>query len=146
MGSATTTATRSPPSRPNRSSPNGGPSRRMSATAAARSFQPARIPPERINVMHGPAIVLDQDQADDLRELIDLAAMLHEWLLTADDRILDDLAVFAYRDTIHPRSYVDWLTEDIADISARLPAATNSSCDPLDTSAFIGNQIPPSRP
>ncbi len=96
--------------------------------------------------MHGPAIVLDQDQADDLRELIDLAAMLHEWLLTDDDRILDDLAVFAYRDTIHPRSYVDWLTEDIADISARLPAATNSSCDPLDTSAFIGNQIPPSRP
>ena len=61
--------------------------------------------------MPGPAIVLNQDQADDLRELIALTVILQEWLEYAGDGILDDLASFAYRDTLHPRSYVDWLTE-----------------------------------
>ena len=45
--------------------------------------------------MPEPAIVLDQDQADDLRELIALAAILQEWLDYASDSILDDLASFA---------------------------------------------------
>ena len=64
----------------------------------------------------------------------------------AADGILDDLASFANRDTIHPRSYVDWLTEDLASISARLRAATKFYTQPLDTSAPIGNQIPPPLP
>ena len=96
--------------------------------------------------MPEPAIVLNLDQADDLRELIDITAILQEWLQYADDGILDDLASFAYRDTIHPRSYVDWLTEDLASISARLRAATRIHTQPLDTSAPIGNQIPPPLP
>ena len=95
--------------------------------------------------MPEPDLTLDPDQADDLRELIDLTAILQEWLQHADDSILDDLASFAYRDTIHPRSCVDWLTDDLAGISARLRTATNSSCNTLDTPAPIGNQIPPSR-
>jgi hypothetical protein len=45
--------------------------------------------------MPEPDIVLDPDQADDLRELIDLTAILHEWLQYAADGILDDLASFA---------------------------------------------------
>ena len=77
--------------------------------------------------MPEPAIVLNLDQADDLRELIDITAILQEWLQYAADGILDDLASFANRDTIHPRSYVDWLTEDLASISARLRAATKFS-------------------
>ena len=67
--------------------------------------------------MPEPDLTLDPDQADDLRELIDLTAILQEWLQHADDSILDDLASFAYRDTIHPRSCVDWLTDDLAGIS-----------------------------
>ena len=70
--------------------------------------------------MPEPVIVLDSDQADGLRELIDLTAILQEWLQYAGDGIPGDLASFAYRDTIHPRSYVGWLTEDLASISARL--------------------------
>lgn len=71
------------------------------------------------------AIVLDQDQADDLRELIALTAILQEWLEHADDGILDDLAGFAYRDTFHPRSYAQWLTEDLAALSGRLRRAAS---------------------
>jgi hypothetical protein len=81
--------------------------------------------------MPEPDLILDPDQADDLRELIDLTAILQEWLQYADDGILDDLASFAYRDTLHPRSYVDWLTEDLASISARLRAATKFTRNPL---------------
>ncbi len=95
--------------------------------------------------MPEPDLILDPDQADDLRELIDLTAILQQWLQYADDSILDDLASFAYRDTNHPRSYVDWLTDDLAAISARLRTAADSSCNTLDTPAPIGNQIPPSR-
>ncbi len=75
--------------------------------------------------MPEPAIVLDQDQADDLRELIALTAILQEWLEYAGDGILDDLASFAYRDTFHPRSYAHWLTEDLAALSGRLRKATS---------------------
>jgi len=81
--------------------------------------------------MPEPDIALNVDQADDLRELIDLTAILQEWLQYADDGILDDLASFAYRDTLHPRSNVDWLTEDLASISARLRTATNLTRNPL---------------
>jgi hypothetical protein len=95
--------------------------------------------------MPEPAIILDQDQADDLHELIALTAILQEWLEYAGDSILDDLAGFAYQHTFHPRSYAHWRTEDLASISARLQGVTNSPCDALDTSASIGNQIPPSR-
>jgi hypothetical protein len=75
--------------------------------------------------MPEPAIVLDQDQAEDLRELIALTAILQEWLEYAGDGILDDLASFAYRDTFHPRSYAHWLTEDLAALSGRLRKAAS---------------------
>jgi hypothetical protein len=68
-------------------------------------------------------IALDPDQADDLRELITLTAILQEWLEGAADHILDDLAHFAYRDTFHPRSYAAWLTDDLAGICSRLRKA-----------------------
>ena len=96
--------------------------------------------------MTGPALVLDPGQADDLRELIDLTTILQQWLQPAPDHILDDLAGFAYPHTFHPRSYAHWLAEDLASITTRLQQATNSSCDPLDTPASIGNQIQPPRP
>ena len=117
-------------------------------------------------------IALDPDQADDLRELITLTAILQEWLEGADGHVLDDLAHFAYRDTFRPRSYAAWLTDDLAGICGRLrkapsgpqPARTGdnqdqlptspgpsparqdprkiSFGDDLDTSGSIGNQIP----
>jgi len=121
-------------------------------------------------------IALDPDQADDLRELITLTAILQEWLEGADGHVLDDLAHFAYRDTFRPRSYAAWLTDDLAGICGRLrkapsgpqPARTGdnqdqlptspgpsparqdprkiSFGDDLDTSGSIGNQIRPPRP
>jgi hypothetical protein len=133
-------------------------------------------PPGRITIMPETGIALDPDQADDLRELITLTAILQEWLEGAADHILDDLAHSAYRDTFHPRSYAAWLTGDLAGICGRLrnalsrpqPARTGhnqdqlpappgqpptprqdrktSSGDGLDTSASIGNQIRPPRP
>jgi hypothetical protein len=95
--------------------------------------------------MPQPVIVLDEDQADDLRELTALTAIVQQWLEHAADHILNDLAGFAYPHTFHPRSYAHWLAEDLASITTRLQQATNSSRDPLDTPASIGNQIPPSR-
>ena len=115
-------------------------------------------------------VALDPDQADDLRELITLTAILQEWLEGAAAHILDDLAHFAYRDTFHPRSYAAWLTDDLAGICGRLrkalsrpqpartgqqhqlPAPPGQSPTPqqdrqipsgggLDTSASIKNQI-----
>jgi hypothetical protein len=126
--------------------------------------------------MPEPSIVLDQDQADDLRELLTLTAIVQEWLEYADDGILDDLARFAYRQSFHPRSAVQWLTEDLAGIPGRLRTATTSpqaattshdqdrvpapskpspkiatpsgisSGEGLDTPAPIGNQILPPLP
>jgi hypothetical protein len=92
-------------------------------------------PAERTTTMPKPTIVLDKDQADDLRELVDLTAIVHEWLEHAAGHILNDLAGFAYPHTFHPRSYAHWLTEDLASIATRLQQATNLSCDPLDTLA-----------
>jgi hypothetical protein len=106
---------------------------------------PARRVAGRTTTMPEPALILDQDQADDLRELIDLTVIVQQWPDQAADHILNDLAGFAYPHTFHPRSYALWLTEDLASISTRLQQATNSSCGPLDTPAPIGNQIPPSR-
>ncbi len=121
--------------------------------------------------MPEPGIILDQDQAEDLRELLTLTDIVQEWLHYADDSIPDDLARFAYRSTFHPRSYAAWLTEDLASLSGRLrqaaaPPATSqnsqnqdqvpapavaaastaarsadSSEDAVDTAASIGNQI-----
>jgi hypothetical protein len=128
------------------------------------------MPPGRITIMPETGIALDPDQADDLRELITLAAIVQEWLEGAADHVLDDLADFAYHDTFHPRSYAAWLTDDLAGICGRLrkalsppqpartgqnqdqaPAPGQSSAarqdqkisfgDGLDTSASIGNQI-----
>jgi hypothetical protein len=102
-------------------------------------------------------IVLDQDQADDLRELITLAAIVQEWLEHADNPVLDNLADFAYRDTFRPRSYAAWLTEDLAGICGRLrqalsrPQPASTSQDKDQPSASAGQsptpqqdrQIPP---
>jgi hypothetical protein len=125
--------------------------------------------------MPEPGIILDPDQAEELRELITLTGIVQEWLHYAGDIILDNLADFAYHDTFHPRSYAAWLIQDLGCLSARLrkaaaPPATShnsqhhdqapapprsspatitrsadSSAGALDTTASIGNQIPPSR-
>ena len=126
--------------------------------------------------MPEPGITLDPDQAEELRELITLTDIVQEWLHYAGDIILDNLADFAYHDTFHPRSYAAWLIQDLACLSTRLrkaaappptshnsqhhdqvpapprssPATTtrsaDSSADALDTTASIGNQIPPPLP
>ena len=126
--------------------------------------------------MPEPGIILDPDQAEELRELITLTDIVQEWLHYAGDIILDGLADFAYHDTFHPRSYAAWLIQDLACLSGRLrtvaaPPATShnsqhhdqvpapprsspatitrsadSSADALDTAASIGNQILPPRP
>ena len=74
-------------------------------------------------------IALDPDQADDLRELITLTAILQEWLEGAADHILDDLAHFAYRDTSRPRSYAAWLTDDLAPSAAGSARPSQATCD-----------------
>jgi hypothetical protein len=81
------------------------------------------MPPGRITIMPETGITLDPDQADDLRDLLTLTAILQEWLAGAADHILDDLAHRAYRDTFHPRSYAAWLTEDLAGTCGRLRKA-----------------------
>ena len=126
--------------------------------------------------MPQPGIILDPDQAEELRELITLTGIVQEWLHYAGDIILDNLADFAYHDTFHPRSYAAWLIQDLACLCGRLrkaaappptshnsqhhdqvpappkssPATTTrsaeSSADTLDTTASIGNQILPPLP
>ncbi len=91
--------------------------------------------------MTGPDLILNPDQAGDLRELLNLSAVLHHWLQSASDRIPGDLASFAYLATFHPRSYAHWLSEDLVSLSGRLQTATNSSRCALDTSASIGKQV-----
>jgi len=91
--------------------------------------------------MPRPVIALDEDQADDLRELLALTVIVHQWPDHATHGIPGDLARFAYRQTFHPRSYAHRLAEDLASIAERLHAATNSSYETLDTTAPIGNQI-----
>ena len=66
------------------------------------------------------AIVLDPGQAEDLRELLDHAETLAQWLLHAADDILDDLAQTAYPAHFHPRSAVFWLIEGLAHTRYRL--------------------------
>jgi hypothetical protein len=74
--------------------------------------------------MPEPGIILDPDQAEELRELITLTGIVQEWLHYAGDIILDNLADFAYHDTFHPRSYAAWLIQDLACLSSRLREAT----------------------
>ena len=85
-------------------------------------------------------IALDPDQADDLRDLITLTAILRDWLEDAADHILDDLAHFAYRDTFRPRSYATWLTDDLAGICGRLRKAL--SCPQPARTAQKQDQLP----
>jgi hypothetical protein len=83
--------------------------------------------------MPEPGIILDPDQAEELRELITLTGIVQEWLHYAGDIILDSLADFAYHDTFRPRSYAAWLIQDLACLSGRLrkaaapPAASHNS-------------------
>ena len=76
--------------------------------------------------MPEPAIVLDQDdQADDLRELIALTAILQEWLEYAGDGILDDLASSP---TATPSTHAATRTgspRDLAALSGRLRKAAS---------------------
>jgi hypothetical protein len=121
-------------------------------------------------IMPEQGIALDTDQAEDLHELLDHVETIAQWLLHATDEIIDDLAQTAYAAHFHPRSAVFWLVEDLVHTQYRLhralhpdtgshdqdthaePAAqaatsaTTSYSGRLDTSASIGNQIPPSRP
>ncbi len=73
--------------------------------------------------MPEPVIVLDTDQAEDLHELLDHAQTIAQWLLHADDQVLDDLAQTAYPAHFHPRSAAFWLIEDLVHTHCRLDKA-----------------------
>jgi hypothetical protein len=118
--------------------------------------------------MPAETTTLTQDQAEDLRELLNHAQILEDWLLHAPDGILDELARFAYHDHFHPYSAAWWLIEDLGHLRCRLrktlpgqqeqdrPAVaptvkviaetetrpTASSRDGLDTATSIGNHKP----
>ena len=75
----------------------------------------------------------DHARVDELRELITLTDIVQEWLHYAGDIILDNLADFAYKDTLHPRSHAPWLIQDLASLLSQLrkaaapPAASHNS-------------------
>ena len=89
--------------------------------------------------MPEPATVLGSSQAEDLHQLLDHAETLAQWLLHADDKILDDLAQAAYPAHFQPRSAVFWLIENLVHIPYRLHKTLIAGG--VDTSAPIGNQI-----
>ena len=89
--------------------------------------------------MPEPATVLNPGQAEDLRELLDHAETIAQWLLHAADDILDDLAKTAYPAHFQPRSAVFWLIENLARTRYRLHKTLIAGG--LDTPAPIGNQI-----
>jgi len=68
--------------------------------------------------MPAETITLTQDQAEDLRELLSYAEILHE------------LARFAYHGHFHPYSAARWLIEDLGHLGCRLrktlPATSTS--------------------
>ncbi|MEV0391446.1 hypothetical protein [Nonomuraea sp. NPDC050643] len=68
-------------------------------------------------------ITLTEDQTDDLRELLDYAEILEDWLLRTDDAVLAELADFAFPTHFHHASAVTWLTEDIGHLGCRLRQA-----------------------
>jgi hypothetical protein len=80
---------------------------------------------KRIMNMPEPAVVLDPGQAEDLRELLDHAETIAQWLLHAGDEILDDLAQTAYPAHFQPRSAVFWLIENLVRTRYRLHKTLN---------------------
>jgi hypothetical protein len=123
--------------------------------------------------MLAETITLNQDQAEDLRELLSYAQILEDWLLHAPDDILHELARFAYHEHFHPYSATWWLIEDLGHLGCRLrntlcrtsarPRSASScphptvkaiaetgtrpsasSRDDLDTATTIGNHKHPS--
>jgi hypothetical protein len=91
--------------------------------------------------MPEPGIILDPDQAEELRELITLTGIVQEWLHYAGDIILDSLADFAYHDTFRPRSYAAWLIQDLACLSGRLRKAAAPPAASTTASTTIKLQL-----
>jgi hypothetical protein len=74
-------------------------------------------------------ITLTEEQAEDLRELLDHTQIIEDWLLHAGEEVLAELADFAFPTHFHPASAVTWLTEDIGQLGCRLRQALSPHVD-----------------
>ncbi len=62
------------------------------------------------------AVLTDSDAA----ELADLLGLLEDWLMHADDGVLDPLARFACPGAYAPQQYLGWIIDRLGEHSARL--------------------------
>jgi hypothetical protein len=71
------------------------------------------------------SVTLPDHDADELASALSL---LEDWLLHADEDVLDALARFGFRADYRPRLAVNWLVEDLArygaELRRQLPAPT----------------------